>query len=106
MTMLQETLTRLEGRVTRLEETLQKLLNQPSVDPNEQVASLPKQLTQAQLVDWLKAQGVVREPTVEEEQLAHEWEKLSEAVKQAHIRDMQHLNLDPPLSQIIMENRR
>ena len=38
--------------------------------------------------------------------LAGEWDALPEEEKQAHIRVMHHLVLDPPLSQIITENRR
>jgi hypothetical protein len=58
------------------------------------------------LVARLKAEGLIRDPTPEELSLATEWDVLSEEEKQKHIRFMQSLALDPPLSQIIAENRR
>jgi len=60
----------------------------------------------AQILAWLKAEGLVRDPTPEERRLAAEWDALPEEGKQDHIRLMQSLVLDPPLSQIIIENRR
>jgi hypothetical protein len=59
-----------------------------------------------QLLVWLKAEGLVRDPTSEERHLAAEWDALPEEEKQAHIRFMHRLVLDPPLSQILIENRR
>jgi hypothetical protein len=61
---------------------------------------------QDQLLAWLKAQGLVRDPTPEEHYMAAEWDTLSEAEKQAHIRFMHSLALEPPLSQVLIENRR
>ena len=58
------------------------------------------------LVARLKAEGLIREPTPEELSLATEWDVLPEEEKQKHIRFMQSLALDPPLSQIVVENRR
>ena len=55
---------------------------------------------------WLKDQGIVRDPTPQERQLAAEWDALPEAEKQNHIEYMQHLVLDPPLSQMIADSRR
>ncbi len=59
-----------------------------------------------QLVAWLKVEGLVRDPTPEERRLAAEWDALPEEGKQNHVRLMQSLVLDPPLSRIIIENRR
>ena len=106
MTVIQDSITHLERRVARLEETLQKLLRKRSEELNKVAALQPAQLPQTQLLDWLKDQGVIRLPTAEEEQLANEWNELPENVKQEHKNFMQHLALDPPLSQIILENRR
>jgi hypothetical protein len=58
------------------------------------------------IIAWLRSQGLIREPTPEEQQLAAEWDALPEEEKEAHIRLMHSLALDPPLSQIIIENRR
>jgi len=68
------------------------------------VADKPPDL--AQILAWLKAEGLLRDPTPEERRLAAEWDALPEEGKQDHIRLMQSLVLDPPLSQIIIENRR
>lgn len=59
-----------------------------------------------QLMAWLKAEGLVREPTSEEIGLAAEWDTLPEEEKQNHIRLMHRLDLEPLLSQIIIESRR
>ena len=58
------------------------------------------------LLAWLKAEGLIRDPTPEERRLAAEWDALPEEEKQDHIRLMRSLVLDPPLSQIIIQNRR
>ena len=58
------------------------------------------------LLAWLKADGLIRDPTPEERRLAAEWDALPEEEKQDHIRLMRSLVLDPPLSQIIIQNRR
>ena len=73
----------------------------PSASP---VPDKPPDL--GQILAWLKAEGLVRDPTSEERRLAAEWDALPEEGKQDHIRLMQSLVLDPPLSQIIIENRR
>ena len=59
-----------------------------------------------QLVAWLKAEGLVRDPTLEERGLAAEWDAVPEEEKQNHIRLMHSLTLEPLLSQIIIESRR
>ena len=93
MTPLEVEVAQLKVRVERLEMTVRQLAGGEPLD-------------QAQLLAWLKAEGLVREPTPEEYRLAAEWEALPEEEKEAHIRFMDSLVLDPPLSQIIIENRR
>jgi hypothetical protein len=63
-------------------------------------------LDQTQLLAWLKAHGLVRDLTAEECRVAAEWDALSDEDKQAHIDSIQRLALDPPLSEIIIEQRR
>ena len=77
--------------------------------PGKKLSASPvadKPLDLAQILARLKAEGLVRDPTPEERRLAAEWDALPEEGKQDHIRLMQSLVLDPPLSQIIIENRR
>ena len=59
-----------------------------------------------QLVAWLKAEGLVRDPTPEERGLAAEWDAVPEEEKHNHIRLMHSLALEPLLSQIIIESHR
>ena len=61
---------------------------------------------QEHLLALVEAQGLVRDPTPEERRMAAEWDTLSEAEKQAHIHFMRSLALDPPLSKVLVENRR
>lgn len=96
-------LLELRARVARLEERLDRLVGtRPDVPP-----PVPEDLTDMdQVVAWLKARGIIRDPTPEELRLAAEWDALPEEEKEAHIRLMHSLILDPPLSQIIIDNRR
>lgn len=103
MTTIELELVELKARVERLEATVRRLEN-GGRDPTPPEPSEP--LDQEKLLVWLKAEGLIREPTPEEKRLAAEWDALPEEEKQAHIRFMHSLTLDPPLSQIIMENRR
>ena len=77
--------------------------------PGKKLSASPvadKPLDLAQILARLKAEGLVRDPTPEERRLAAEWDALPDKGKQDHVRLMQSLVLDPPLSQIIIENRR
>ena len=58
------------------------------------------------LLGELKAQGLIRDLTPGERARAERWRKLPEAEKEAHIRYMRSLVLDPPLSEVIIEGRR
>ena len=59
-------------------------------------------LDQTALLAWLKANGLIREPTAEECRVAAAWDALSDEDKQRHIDAMQHLVLDTPLGQILL----
>ncbi len=102
MTSWEQELEGLKARVERLETTVRQLtsderqLTPPARDPLS---------NQEQVLAWLKAEGLVRDPTPEERRLAADWEALSEEEKRIHIRAMHNLALDPPLSQTILENR-
>jgi hypothetical protein len=99
----EQELGELKVRVERLETTLRQLADttQPAASPAPDQRS-----DQEQILTWLKTAGLVREPTVEEHRLAAGWDALSEEEKQAHLRFMRSLTLDPPLSQVIIESRR
>ena len=102
MTLWEQELGELKARVERLETTVRHLAN----DERQMTPLTPNQLTdQEQILAWLKAKGLVRDPTPEERRLAAEWAALPEEEKQIHIRSMHNLALDPPLSQTILENR-
>ena len=101
MTTLELELVELKARVDRLETTVRSLTGQrPAI-----VLPPGDSPDQAEILAWLKAEGLIRDPTPEELRLAAEWDALPEVEKQAHINFMRGLVLDPPLSQIIIENR-
>jgi len=103
MTTLELELVDLKARVERLETKVRRLTGEePEVAP----PAPGEPIDPEQLIAWLKAEGLVRDPTPEERRLAAEWDALPEDEKEAHIRFMRSLVLDPPLSQIIIENRR
>jgi len=98
----EQELGELKARVERLETTVRQLANEERQMPPLK----PNQLSdQEQVLAWLRAEGLVRDPTPEERRLAAEWEALPEEEKQTHVRSMHKLALDPPLSQTILENR-
>lgn len=103
MATLELELVGLKARVESLEEKVRRVTGeQPKVAP-----PIPGEpLDQEQLIAWLKAEGLVVDPPPMARVHAERWRALPEEEKQAHIRFMRSLVLDPPLSQIIIENRR
>lgn len=96
-------LLELRTRVARLEERLDRLAGaRPDVLPP--VPTDPTDMKQ--VVAWLKARGVIRDPTPEELRLAAEWDALPEEEKEAIRWELDHLPPGPLLSDIIIENRR
>jgi hypothetical protein len=103
MTTLEQEVGELKARLDRLEAMVRALAGgaHKAVLP---AAGEPQ--SQEHFLAWLKSQGLVRDPTPEEHRLAAEWDTLSEAEKQAHTHFMRSLALDPPLSRVLIENRR
>ena len=64
------------------------------------------EMNRDQLLDWLKAEGVVRDPTPRERQLAAEWAALPEEERQAIRRELDHLPPGPMASDVVLGNRR
>ena len=96
-------LINIRTRLEQLERQMQRLAGEEPEAPPPMPGIPPDP---HRLLAWLRAQGLIREPTPEERQLAAEWDALPEEEKEAHIRLMRSLVLDPPLSQIIIDNRR
>jgi len=103
MPIWEQKLEELHARVERLEITVRQL-ESPNRQPTSPAAKPIS--TQQQDLNWLKAEGLIRDPTPEELRVAAQWDSLGEEEKQGHIRLVQSLSLDPPLSQILSENRR
>jgi len=96
-------LINIRTRLDRLEQRVRQLAGEePEIPPP--TPGMPPD--PRYVLAWLRAQGLIREPTPEERRLAEEWDALPEEEKEAHIRLMHSLVLDPPLSQIIIDNRR
>ena len=106
MAMVEVELRELQTRVTWLEQAIRELRGDGGravLVSDEKMESLSER---EQLLVELKAEGLIRDLTPEEQALAAEWDALPEDEKEAHIRLMNSLVLDPPLSQIIIESRR
>jgi hypothetical protein len=103
MSTWEQELGELKIRVEHLETTVRQLADHTQPEPSPEPGQLADQ---EQLLIWLKAKGLTRPSTAEEQHLATEWETLPEAEKQDHVRLMRSLHLDPPLSQVLSENRR
>jgi len=96
------TLEELEKRVAALERLVVSSQAETATLPED-----PEDWTREDVIAYLRSRGIqVSEPTDAELALAAEWDALSEEDKQAHRDYMDSLNLDPSLSQIIIENRR
>lgn len=96
------TLEELEKRVAALERLIAGARAETPALPED-----PGRWTREDVIAFLRSRGIqVSEPTGVELALAAEWDALSEEDKQAHRDYMDSLELDPPLSQIIIENRR
>ena len=103
MATLEQEVLDLKTRLARLEAVVHRLVS----DTPQAIGPVPATLLdQDQLLAWLKTHSLVRDPTAEECRAAAEWDALSDEDKQAHIDSMQRLDLDPPLSEIIIEQRR
>jgi hypothetical protein len=105
MTAVATKLMELETRVTWLERVVRELRRAerpaPAIQDEEEELS-----ERERVLAELKAEGLIRDLTPQERAAAAQWEALPEEEKEAHIRFMNSLTLDPPLSQIIIENRR
>ena len=103
MATLEQEVMDLKTRLARLEAVIQRIIGDI---PQAERPGLTAPLDETQLLAWLKAHSLVRDPSADECRVAAEWDALSDEDKQAHIDSMQRLDLDPLLSQIIIEQRR
>ncbi len=96
---LEQEVAEIKARLRRLEKNIEQMKRAQPAPPDAD-------MDREELLAWLREQGLVREPTDEERRLAAEWDELPEEEKEAHKRLMESLVLDPPLSEIIVQNRR
>ena len=102
MTVIEMELAELRRRVERLEEAMRRLEG----DGHRTEALALEGLSERErLLAELKAEGLIRDPTPYERRLAAEWDSLSEDEKHSQTQMMHSLVLDPPLSDIILQNR-
>ena len=101
MTTLEREVLELKKRIDRLESNLRRLIEVRPV-------AIPAagETDRAALAEWLKAEGLVREPMLEEASLASEWEAMSEDERQAIRHELDHVPAGQLASDIILENRR
>jgi len=96
-------LINIRTRLDRLEQRVRQLAGEePEIPPP--TPGMPPD--PRYVLAWLRAQGLIREPTPEERRLAAEWDALPEEVKEAIQRELDHLPPGPMASDIIIENRR
>jgi hypothetical protein len=103
MATVEAELRELKARVGRLEQAVRELRGDSSPAASAEMEDLSER---ERALAILKAEGLSRDLTPEEQALAAEWQALPEEERQTHIRLMRSLVLDPPLSQIIIECRR
>jgi hypothetical protein len=96
-------LVQLKARVDWLEKAVWELRGKGQAPPAIEREGLS--LEREWLLGELKAQGLIRDPTPRERALAAEWDALPEEEKRAHIEFMRSLDLEPLLSEIIIQDR-
>jgi hypothetical protein len=102
-------LAALERKVARLQARLDRLAPSPAPDAlgEEDLTPLDDPAAEReQIIAWLRKLGVISEPSPHTREWAAKWEALSEEEKRAHREMMDSLRLDPPLSQVVLDNRR
>ncbi len=103
MEAIERELLEIRARLDRLEQRVRQLeREEPEIPPPTPGVPPDPQ----RLLAWLRAQGLIREPTPEERRLAAEWDALPEEVKEAIRWELDHLPPGPMASDIIIENRR
>jgi hypothetical protein len=103
MATVEAELRELKARVGRLEQAVRELCGDSSPAAPAEIEELSER---ERALAILRAEGLLRDLTPEEQALAAEWQALPEEEKQAHVQLMRSLVLDPLLSQIVIENRR
>lgn len=104
--LLNERLLKLEHKVFDLQLKVNALTPKPVIDRELLIPRDDPAAEKERVLTLLRAEGVIVEPGPRTKALAAEWEALSEEEKRAHRELMDSLKLDPPLSQIITDNRR
>src|SRR3990172_7210535 len=101
MTTLEREVLELKKRIDRLESNLRRLIG-------ARLVAIPAagETDPAALAEWLQAEGLVREPMLEEASLAAEWETITEDERRAIQHELDHVPAGPLASDIILENRR
>jgi len=102
MATIEVELQELRQRVEWLESTGRQMAREKP-QPTHGVS---QPLNAAALIALLKAEGVIRDPTPEEIELAAKWRELPEEEKQAIRWELDHLSPGPMASDIVIENRR
>jgi len=104
MTTVEVKLRELETRVLWLEHAVQGLRD--SGRSSLAGANIEKDLSErTRLLAALRACGLIRDLTPNEQALAAEWDALPEDEKQASIRELRNLKPGPMLSDIVIESR-
>lgn len=97
----------LEEKVTALQTKLENMVPGAVEIPPELLVPLDDPMAEKErIIALLKAKGMIAEPGPYIRAGAARWDALSEEEKQAHRKLMDSLQLDPPLSQIVIDNRR
>lgn len=94
----------LRERVKTLEREVQAL--RLFIWPQERKTQSEPLSDEGQMLARLQRQGLIIEPTPEMIRQAQEWDQLPEEEKRSLRETLDSLHLDPPLSQIISDNRR
>jgi hypothetical protein len=92
----------IKTRLHRVERALRKQTN--SARHGSPPQDLP--MNNEDLLAWMREHGLVSDPVPDDVRLAAQWDDLSDEEKDAHVRLMHGLALDPSLSEIIIEQRR
>ena len=107
---IEDEIRALKERVLHLELEIQLLTFEKSVAEMPAIyvtpsAKISKSVTNKELLKWMQAEGVYRQPTKAELGLSAEWEALPSEEKEEVLRELNHLPPGSTASDIIAENR-
>jgi hypothetical protein len=107
---LERAVKALTQRLAELEKTVAELTEEEGAklaQSERELATFSQESPSSeQLIDWMRAEGLIIDPPVEFSSFSKRWRNLPETEKQEILWELDHLSSGPMASDILLENRR